>query len=147
MVYQKPDGSYGFNWQQQYEFLLREHPENLEEIVHTKFMVLKHNEPQKADYYEVLDTELRGKINGVWDDNSSFGWQESDEVVKSFIKDKGLCELFSDIPALSSIEEDNELSDLTEEDELIAQYGFSNLEFVCEQEWVSDDLEHYLGEV
>jgi len=35
--------------------------------------------------------------------------------------------------------------DLTEEDELIAQYGRANLNFVQAQDWVSDDLEHYFG--
>ncbi|MBD2773186.1 hypothetical protein [Iningainema tapete] len=44
-------------------------------------------------------------------------------------------------------DEDEELFDLTEEDELIAQYGRSNLEFVRDQEWVSDDLERYLGKL
>lgn len=34
---------------------------------------------------------------------------------------------------------------LTEEEELIATYGYHNLEFVKDQDWVSDDLEHYLG--
>lgn len=35
--------------------------------------------------------------------------------------------------------------DLSEQDELIAQYGLHNYEFVKDQDWVSDDLEHYLG--
>lgn len=34
---------------------------------------------------------------------------------------------------------------LTEQDELIAQYGWHNYEFVKDAEWVSDDLENYLG--
>lgn len=46
---------------------------------------------------------------------------------------------------IESSEEKEEQFDLTEEDELIAQYGFTNLEFVRDQQWVSDDLEHYLG--
>lgn len=36
--------------------------------------------------------------------------------------------------------EEEEFFDITEEDELIAQYGLCNLEFVDDQEWVSDDL-------
>lgn len=35
--------------------------------------------------------------------------------------------------------------DLTEQDELIATYGYSKYEFVKDQDWISDDLEHYLG--
>lgn len=41
-------------------------------------------------------------------------------------------------------EEDN-FHWLTEEDELIAQYGLSNFDFVRNQEWTDDSLEHYLG--
>ena len=33
----------------------------------------------------------------------------------------------------------------TEEEELIVAYGRANLDFVQAQDWVSDDLEHYLG--
>lgn len=40
---------------------------------------------------------------------------------------------------------DEEFTDLSEDDELIAQYGLANLEFVRDQQWVSDDLERYLG--
>lgn len=42
--------------------------------------------------------------------------------------------------------EDEESFDLTEDDELIAQYGLSNLEFVRDQEWSDDSLDAYLGE-
>ncbi|MUH01124.1 hypothetical protein F7734_56220 [Scytonema sp. UIC 10036] len=42
-------------------------------------------------------------------------------------------------------QEETEATWLTEEDELIAQYGRHNLEFVRDQHWVDDSLEHYLG--
>lgn len=142
MVYQKPDGTSGFSWQLQYDFLLREHPDNLEEIVSTKFMLLKEKEPDNAEYYEQLDEKLRNKINSTWDDDSNFGWNEGNKVVRTFIKDKKLEDMFSDVTALSST---NEQSDLSEDDELIAQYGFSNLEFVRDQEWSDDSLDAYLG--
>jgi hypothetical protein len=35
--------------------------------------------------------------------------------------------------------------DLTEKDELIATYGWHNYEFVKDRDWVSDDLDNYLG--
>lgn len=140
MVYQKPDGSSGFSWQKQYDFLLEEHPENLEEIVSTKFQLLKWNEPLKADYWESLHEELNQKIASAWDRSSSLGWDEEDEVVKTFVKEKGLSELFSDVPALAQVEdekypyvESDDFTWLTEEDELIAQYGRHNLEFVRDQ--------------
>ncbi|MUG98921.1 hypothetical protein F7734_44160 [Scytonema sp. UIC 10036] len=143
MVYQNSD------WQKQYDFLLKERPENLEEIVTTKFQLLKWNEPLNAEHWESLHEELNQKIASAWDGSSLLGWDEEDEVVKSFIKEKGLGELFKDVPALAHVLEDEEEEDgfdwLTEEDELIAQYGLSNLEFVRNQEWVDDSLEHYLG--
>lgn len=42
-------------------------------------------------------------------------------------------------------DEEDEVIDLTEEDELIAQYGRSNLEFVRDQEWSDDSLDAYLN--
>ena len=148
MVYTKDDGSFGFSWQQQYDFLLREHPEDLESIVQSKFSLLKTQQPEKAKYYEELEAELTTRIGEAWDKNPNFGYKESDEVVKTFVKHKGLSELFRDVPALSSTDEDDEpleMSDLSEEDELIAQYGQDNLRFVRDQDWVCDDLDHYLG--
>ena len=98
MVYTKDDGSFGFSWQQQYDFLLREHPEDLESIVQSKFSLLKENQPELAEYYEELETELNERIGEAWDNNPDFGYKESDEVVLTFLKDKGLSELFSDVP-------------------------------------------------
>ena len=130
MVYQKSDGSFGFSWQQQYDFLLKEHPEDLESIVQSKFSLLKGQEPEKAEYYEELEEELARRIAEAWDKNPNFGYQESDEVVLAFIKDEGLEELFSDVPTLL-IAEDEEYEC---EDELL-----DDRDFGC------DDLEHYLG--
>ncbi|MUH00380.1 hypothetical protein F7734_52170 [Scytonema sp. UIC 10036] len=146
MVYQKPDGSTGFSAQLQYDFLLQEHPLNLEEIVSTKFQLLKWNEPLNAEHWESLHEELNQKIASAWNESSLLGWDEEDEVVKTFVKEKGLSELFSDVPALADVEdEEDDFVWLTEEDELIAQYGLSNLEFVRNQEWIDDSLEHYFG--
>ena len=100
MVYQKSDGSFGFSWQKQYDFLLKDHPEDLESIVQSKFSLLKTNQPEQAEYYEELSEELARRIGEAWDDNPNFGYKESDEVVKTFIKDLGLSELFSDVPTL-----------------------------------------------
>ena len=148
MVYIKDDGSFGFSWQQQYDFLLREHPEDLESIVQSKFSLLKTQQPDKAAYYEELEEELARRIGNTWDNNPNFGYKESDEVVLVFIKDKQLGELFLDVPALSSTDEEPlEMSDFSEEDELVAQYGQDNLRFVRDQDWVCDDLDHYLGDL
>lgn len=43
-------------------------------------------------------------------------------------------------------QEEDEPVWLTEEDELVAAYGRANLEFVRDQHWVDDSLEHYFGE-
>lgn len=118
MVYQKSDGSYGFSWQQQYDFLLKEHPEDLENIVQSKFSLLKTNQPDKAEYYEELEEELSTRIGEAWDKNPNFGWSDSNEVVKAFIEEEGLSELFRDVPALldpDEIFEDDNIDDyLTE---------------------------------
>ena len=100
MVYTKDDGSFGFSWQKQYDFLLKDHPEDLESIVQSKFSLLKTNLPEQAEYYEELSEELARRIGEAWDDNPNFGYKESDEVVKTFVKDLGLSELFSDVPTL-----------------------------------------------
>lgn len=102
MVYQKSDGSFGFSWQKQYDFLLKDHPEDLESIVQSKFSLLKTNQPEQAEYYEELEEELSNRMGEAWDDNPNFGYKESDEVVKTFVKDLGLSELFSDVPTLSN---------------------------------------------
>ena len=134
MVYQKSDGSYGFSWQQQYDFLLREHPEDLESIVQSKFSLLKTQQPESAKYYEELEEELARRIGEAWDKKPNFGYQESDEVVLVFLKDKGLGELFSDVPSLSiSYENESDESDECED------------ELLDDRDWVCDDLEHYLG--
>ncbi len=39
----------------------------------------------------------------------------------------------------------DDVFDMDEDDELIAQYGRSNLEFVRDQEWCDDSLDAYLG--
>jgi hypothetical protein len=48
-------------------------------------------------------------------------------------------ELTSEIEVDASDEEEEETIWLTEEEELIAQYGYSNYEFVKDQKWVCDD--------
>ena len=106
MVYTKDDGSHGFSWEQHYDFLLREHPEDLENIAQSKFSLLKIQKPDKTEYYEALKTELNERIAETWDNNPNFGYKESDEVVKAFIKDKHLEELFSDVDALSCTDEE-----------------------------------------
>ena len=125
MVYQKSDGSFGFSWQQQYDFLLREHPGDLENIVQSKFSLLKTQEPQQTQYYEELKEELNNRIDEAWDKNPNFGYKDSDEVVKAFIKDEELEELFSDVPTLL---EENEIDDinLDLEDDELADYLTEN---------------------
>lgn len=59
-------------------------------------------------------------------------------------------ELWNEIGMAGSEYRDEQINepddyDLTEQDELIAQYGLHNYEFVKGQDWISDDLEHYLG--
>lgn len=121
MVYTKDDGSYGFNWQQQYDFLLREHPEDLENIVQSKFSLLKTQQPDKAEYYEELELELSNRIGDAWDNNPNFGYKESDEVVKTFIKDKRLGELFVDVPTLLDPDKIDDI-DLTLEDDKLPDW-------------------------
>lgn len=53
-------------------------------------------------------------------------------------------ELKSDLDSVAEFEPEEETIWLTEEDELRAQYKHY-YEFVKDAEWVSDDLEHYLG--
>ena len=118
MVYTKDDGSHGFSWEQHYDFLLREHPEDLENIAQSKFSLLKTQQPDKTEYYEALKTELNERIGEAWDDNPDFGYKESDEVVKVFIKDKGLSELFRDVPALFHQDDINDINLDFEDDEL-----------------------------
>ncbi len=115
MVYQKSDGSFGFSWQQQYDFLLKEHPYNLDEIAHTKLELLKNQQPSLAKYYEDLDAKLSETISEAWDNNANFGYKESDEVVKQFIEENDLQELFSDVAVLNNKSDDDEHFD----DELI----------------------------
>ena len=117
MVYLKENGSHGFSYQQQYDFLLAGHPDCLEEIVHTKFMVLKEQEPENAAHYEQLDTELTERLDTADDSNSTFGYSESDDIVKTFIREKGLTELFRDVPAIT---------DQTNSDETLAIFDLDD---------------------
>ena len=118
MVYVKEDGSYGFSWQQQYDFLLREHPDDLEGIAHTKLTLLKNQQPDKTKYYEDLDAELSERIAEAWDNNPNFGYKESDDVTKAFVKEKGLSELFSDVPTLLELDDVEDVDIDFEDDEL-----------------------------
>ncbi|SRR5579883_291078 len=101
MVYAKEDGSIGFSWQKQYEFLVREHPGNLEDIVQTKFDLLQESEPENTQYYESLSNQLTQRISSAWDENpTEFGYAQSDQVVKQFIADNDLNDLFADVPTI-----------------------------------------------
>ena len=111
MVYQKPDGSFGFNWQQQYDFLLREHPDELENIVQSKFSLLKTQHPEQAEYYEELKTELNERIGNA-SDSPNFGYKESNDIVLAFVKEKGLQKLFSDVSAFIGNEINKKKTDM-----------------------------------
>lgn len=102
MVYVKPDGTQGFSWKLQYDFLLKEHPEMLEEIAHARFEMLASDQPEQAAYYKDLGDQLRAKINAASDQNKEFGYIESDSVTKEFVKENDLMTLFEDVPGLSS---------------------------------------------
>lgn len=122
MVYIKEDGLHGFSYQQHYDYLLREHPDCLEEIVHTKFMVIKEQEPENAAHYEQLDNELTQRLDASSDTNPNFGYSESDEIVRTFIKEKEIAELLSDVPAITGeVNEDETLAifDLEDDDDTL----------------------------
>ena len=122
MVYIKEDGSHGFSCQKHYDFLLKEHPDCLEEIVHTKFMVLKEQEPENATHYEQLDNEFTQRLDTADDTNPNFGYSESDEIVRTFIREKGLTELFRDVPAIiAEVNSDETLAlfDLEDDDDTL----------------------------
>lgn len=116
-MYIKKDGEHDFSYQQQYDFRLTEHPDSLEKIVHTKFMVLKEQEPENAAYYEQLDTELTERLDTADDSNSTFGYSESDDIVKTFIQELGLTELFRDVLAIT---------DQTNSDETLAIFDLDD---------------------
>ena len=70
-----------------------------ESIVQSKFSRIKTQQPSSASYYEELEEELSNRICEAWDKTPNFGYKESDEVVKTFVKDLS-SELFSDVPTL-----------------------------------------------
>lgn len=100
MVYVKQDGTHGFNWKLQYEFLLKEHPEYLEGIVDSRLAMLGQEQPAKFTYYEALRNRLRQKIDSEASRDESFGYLQSDIVTKNFVKNNNLTSLFSEVPQL-----------------------------------------------
>ena len=117
MVYTKPDGTHGFSWKTQYDFLLREHPENFEEIAHARLEALAEEEPEHAAYYQNLSAQLRKKLDKAVQSDADFGYVQSDAITKEFIQEKHLTHLFENVPALSG-EDELDLSLLDEEVDL-----------------------------
>lgn len=101
MVYTKPDGTTGFSWKRHYEFLVKEHPENLEEIVQARLEALAFDEPEAAGYYQDLSSQLRKKLDQAVQDNPEFGYTDSDAITKEFVKTQNLTHFFDEVPALS----------------------------------------------
>jgi glutathionyl-hydroquinone reductase len=100
MVYQKDDGSYGFSWEKHHDYLLKNHPQDLEAIVHARFNCLA--QADNPDVYTQLDEELTSDIADVLATNKNFGCVEIRSATKDFIKRNNLQDLFADLPELSS---------------------------------------------
>lgn len=105
MVYIKPDGTHGFSWKTQYDFLLRAYPENLEAIAHARLEALANEEPEHAAYYQDLSMQLRKKLDKSVQSDADFGYVPSDVITKEFIQEKYLTHLFEAVPALSGEDE------------------------------------------
>ncbi|MBO3463262.1 hypothetical protein G7B40_031305 [Aetokthonos hydrillicola Thurmond2011] len=120
MVYLKEDGTNGFSWGLQYNFLVKEHPTQLEEIAQARFQILAEENPEQAEYYQNLREQLDEKINEAWDnDSQNFGCVESSKVTQEFIKENNLMDLFEDFPALSSeIDQEVDFSGLEDDPEI-----------------------------
>ncbi|WP_208346618.1 hypothetical protein [Aetokthonos hydrillicola] len=100
----------------QYDYLLAEHPDQLEEIVDARLEVLALEHPDKASYYKGLRSELSAKINSAWDNDQDFGWVQCCRTTKAFVKERNLMGLFDDVPALSS-EIDQEMDETNHPDD------------------------------
>jgi hypothetical protein len=74
MVYKKPDGTLGFSWEQQLEFLKREHPDYLPEILYTQLMI------SNPDLARAFDRE--------WAEGKSY--EEDNEIARQFMEQHGL---------------------------------------------------------
>jgi len=96
MVYVKPDGTQGFSWKNQHEFLLREHPD-------------------KAAEYQEWGERLREKIDAAADQDDDFGFAASNLATKEFVKENDLMTLFADVPGLSSQIDELDFSFLEED--------------------------------
>ena len=96
MVYLKANGNGAFSWQKQLDYLKREDPDNLEEIAHTKLMLLKQQEPEKADYYENLDNQLSDRINNALDETPDFGFDHAQALTHAFLIENDLETLLED---------------------------------------------------
>lgn len=116
MVYTREDGTQGFSWKLQHDFLLREHPEMLEEIAHSRFEMLAEEQPEQAAYYKDLGDQLSAKINTASDQDKDFGYVQSDIVTKAFVKENNLIPLFADVPGLSTDIDTIDLSYLDDEE-------------------------------
>lgn len=117
MFYTKPDGTHGFSWKTQSDFLLREHPENLEKIAHARLEALAKEEPEDAAYYQDLSMQLRKKLDKSVQSDADFGYVRADVITKEFIQENYLTHLFEAVPALSG-EDEPDLSLLDDEVDL-----------------------------
>lgn len=90
MVYLKFDGTYGFSWRKQRDYLKQFEPDNVTGLLEATLFFRKLQYPAQAGYYQELYDQLSRKIDVIVDKTPNFGDAEEQQIARDFIKENNL---------------------------------------------------------